>query len=211
LSRYSHSTTSILQGWHMPNGNKKLGWNEYIFYQGLLMLLHTRIGHRGHKLNLLGDCLDICTTLPLYYQIAMCRMATKSWAEMNIFSTRAFWGYYWSNGQWGHKLNLLGDCLDIQTTIPLYYQVAICRMATKSWAEMNIFSTRAFWGYYWSNGHRVPKFFFIFNQFFFHLYQSCLLLRGVTRKNRERSHILGTWYLAVFQKKLGTKLFIFTI
>jgi hypothetical protein len=54
------------------------------------MLLHTRIGHRGHKLNLLGDCLDICTTLPLYYQIAMCRMATKSCAEMNIFSTRAF-------------------------------------------------------------------------------------------------------------------------
>jgi hypothetical protein len=54
-------------------------------------------------------------------------------------------------------------------------------------------------------------FFPIFNQFFFHSYQSWLLLRGVTKKIREPSRLLGTWYLAVFQKKLGTKLFIFRV
>jgi hypothetical protein len=37
------------------------------------------------------------------------------------------------------------------------------------------------------------------------------MLRGVTKKIREPSHLLGTWYLAVFQKKLGTKLFIFRV
>jgi hypothetical protein len=37
------------------------------------------------------------------------------------------------------------------------------------------------------------------------------MLRGVTKKIREPSRVLGTWYLAVFQKKLGTKLFIFTV
>jgi hypothetical protein len=65
-----------------------------------------------------------------------------------------------------------------------------------------------------SNYHISPwrkVFFSIFNQFFFHLYQSFLLLRGVTNKNCKRSHLLGTWYLAVFQKKLGTKLFIFRV
>jgi hypothetical protein len=55
------------------------------------------------------------------------------------------------------------------------------------------------------------SFFSIFNQIFFHSYQSCPLLRGVTKKMREPSHLLGTWYLAVFQKKLGTKLFIFRV
>jgi hypothetical protein len=42
--------------------------------------------------------------------------------------------------------------------------------------------------------------FSILNQFCFHLYQSWLLLRGVTKKIREPSRLLGTWYLAVFQK-----------
>jgi hypothetical protein len=37
------------------------------------------------------------------------------------------------------------------------------------------------------------------------------MLRGVTKKQCEPGRLLGTWYLAVFQKKLGTKLFIFTI
>jgi hypothetical protein len=55
------------------------------------------------------------------------------------------------------------------------------------------------------------SFFSIFNQFFFHSYQSCPMLLGVTKKIREPSHLLGAWYLAVFQKKLGTKLFIFTV
>jgi hypothetical protein len=31
------------------------------------------------------------------------------------------------------------------------------------------------------------------------------------QKIREPSRLLGTWYLAVFQKNLGTKLFIFTV
>jgi hypothetical protein len=54
-------------------------------------------------------------------------------------------------------------------------------------------------------------FFPFFSNFFFHLYQSCPMLRGVTKKIKEPSRLLGTWYLAVFQKKLGTKLFIFTV
>jgi hypothetical protein len=37
------------------------------------------------------------------------------------------------------------------------------------------------------------------------------MLRGVTKKIRVPSQLLETWYLAVFQKKLGTKLFIFTV
>jgi hypothetical protein len=37
------------------------------------------------------------------------------------------------------------------------------------------------------------------------------MLRGVNKKIREPSGLLGTWYLAVFQKKLGTKLFIFRV
>jgi hypothetical protein len=37
------------------------------------------------------------------------------------------------------------------------------------------------------------------------------MLRGVTKKIKEPSRLLETWYLAVFQKKLGTKLFIFTV
>jgi hypothetical protein len=37
------------------------------------------------------------------------------------------------------------------------------------------------------------------------------MLRGVTKKIRQPSRLLGTWYLAVFQKKLGTKLFIFIV
>jgi hypothetical protein len=53
--------------------------------------------------------------------------------------------------------------------------------------------------------------FSIFNQFCFHSYQSWLLLREVTKKIREPSRLSGTWYLAVFQKKIGTKLFIFTL
>jgi hypothetical protein len=44
-------------------------------------------------------------------------------------------------------------------------------------------------------------FFSIFNQFFFLSYQSCPMLRGVTKKIRKPSCLLGTWYLAVFQKK----------
>jgi hypothetical protein len=31
------------------------------------------------------------------------------------------------------------------------------------------------------------------------------------QKKCERSRLLGTWYLTVFPKKLGTKLFIFTL
>jgi hypothetical protein len=37
------------------------------------------------------------------------------------------------------------------------------------------------------------------------------MLRGFTKKIKEPSRLLGTWYLAVFQKKLGTKLFIFRV
>jgi sulfur relay (sulfurtransferase) DsrC/TusE family protein len=56
------------------------------------------------------------------------------------------------------------------------------------------------------------SFFFIFNQFFFHSYQSCPMLRGVTEeKQKKTGHLLGTWYLGVFQKKLEPKLFIFTL
>jgi hypothetical protein len=124
------------------------------------MLLHTRIGHRGHKLNLLGDCLNIRTTQPVYYQVAIRQMATKIQAEMNLFSTRAYQGQKLSN----------------------------CHISL--WRKV---------------------FFPIFNQFFFHSYQSWLLLRGVTKKIREPGGLLGTWYLAVFQTKLGTKLFIFTV
>jgi hypothetical protein len=76
---------------------------------------------------------------------------------------------------------------------------------------MNIFSTRAFEFTIGVMAIGFPIFFFIFNQFFFHLYQSCPMLRGVTKKIREPSCLLGTWYLAVFQKKLETKLFIFTV
>jgi hypothetical protein len=53
--------------------------------------------------------------------------------------------------------------------------------------------------------------FSICNQFFFHSYQSCPMLRGFTIKIKEPSRLLGTWYLAVFQKKLGSKLFIFRV
>jgi hypothetical protein len=66
---------------------QKVGLNEFIFYRGLLKLQHTQNGYRGHKLNLLSDCPKICTTKPVYYQVAICQMATKSWAEMNSFST----------------------------------------------------------------------------------------------------------------------------
>jgi hypothetical protein len=31
------------------------------------------------------------------------------------------------------------------------------------------------------------------------------------QKQYEPGHLLGTWYLAVFQKKIGTKLFILTL
>jgi hypothetical protein len=37
------------------------------------------------------------------------------------------------------------------------------------------------------------------------------MLQGVTKKIREHGRLLGTLYLAVFQKKVGTKLFIFTV
>jgi hypothetical protein len=37
------------------------------------------------------------------------------------------------------------------------------------------------------------------------------MLRGVTIKQREPGRLLGTWYLAIFQKKLEPKLFIFTV
>jgi hypothetical protein len=53
--------------------------------------------------------------------------------------------------------------------------------------------------------------FFLFNQFFFHSYQSCPMLRGVTKEKQKNGCLLGTWYLGVFQKKLGTKLFIVTV
>jgi hypothetical protein len=35
------------------------------------------------------------------------------------------------------------------------------------------------------------------------------MLRGVTKKKREPSRLLGTWYLAVFQKKISNKTFYF--
>jgi hypothetical protein len=159
LSRYSHSITSILPGCHMPNGNKNSGWNEYIFYQGLLMLLHTRIGHRGHKLNLLGDCLDICTTLPLYYQVAICRMATKIQAEM----VKSPW---------------------------IKFSAKNCQIV--------IF-------------HSGEKFFFPFLTNFFSFISKLPNVARGHQKIREPGRLLGTWYLAVFQKKLGTKLFIFTV
>jgi hypothetical protein len=53
--------------------------------------------------------------------------------------------------------------------------------------------------------------FFVSYQCFFHSYQSCPMLRGVTKKNKKNGRLLGTWYLEDFQKKLGTKLFIFTV
>jgi hypothetical protein len=37
------------------------------------------------------------------------------------------------------------------------------------------------------------------------------MLRGVTKNIRDPGRLLGTWYLAVFQKKLATKLFIFRV
>jgi hypothetical protein len=39
------------------------------------------------------------------------------------------------------------------------------------------------------------------------------MLRGVTeeKKRKKTGRLLTTWYLGVFQKKLGTKLFIFTV
>jgi hypothetical protein len=37
------------------------------------------------------------------------------------------------------------------------------------------------------------------------------MLRGVTKKQWNPSRLLGTWYLAVFQNKLETKLFIITV
>jgi hypothetical protein len=112
-----------------------------------------RNGHWGHKLNFLGDCPNFRTTYPVYCQVAICHMATKIRAEMNLFSTRAFWVYVWRNGHCGHKLKLLGDCVNFRTTYPVYCQVAICQMATKIRAEKNLFSTRAFWVYVWRNGH----------------------------------------------------------
>jgi hypothetical protein len=54
-------------------------------------------------------------------------------------------------------------------------------------------------------------FFPIFNQIFLNSYQSCPMLRGVIKKQLEPGCSLGTWYLGVYQKILGTKLFIFTI
>jgi hypothetical protein len=59
--------------------------------------------------------------------------------------------------------------------------------------------------------HSREKYFFVLNQFLFHSYQSCPMLRGVTKKNKKNGCFLGTWYLEDFQKKLGTKLFIFTV
>jgi hypothetical protein len=105
-------------------------------------------------------------------------------------------------GHRGHKLNLLGDCLNIRTTQPVYYQVAIRQMATKIQAEMNLFSTKAYQGQKLSNCHisLYKSFFFRFNQKKFHSCQSCPMLRGVIKKIREPSRLLGTWYLAVFQK-----------
>jgi hypothetical protein len=35
--------------------------------------------------------------------------------------------------------------------------------------------------------------------------------RGHRRKTKKNGRLLGTWYLGVFQKKLETKLFIFTV
>jgi hypothetical protein len=35
------------------------------------------------------------------------------------------------------------------------------------------------------------------------------MLRGVTKKQWEHSRLLGTWYLAVFQKKIRNKTFYF--
>jgi hypothetical protein len=52
-------------------------------------------------------------------------------------------------------------------------------------------------------------FFFHFKPIFFSFISKLPNVARGHQKNRKRSHFLGTWYLAVLQKKLGTKLFYF--
>jgi hypothetical protein len=74
--------------------------------------------------------------------------------------------------------------------------------------EVTIFSQKLS-NYHFSLWRKV--FFSHLTNVFFHSYQSCPMLRGVTKEKQKNSRFLGTWYLGVFQKKLGTKLFIFTV
>jgi hypothetical protein len=56
------------------------------------------------------------------------------------------------------------------------------------------------------------SFFFIFNQFFFPFISKLPnVARSHQRKTKKNGRLLGTCHLGVFQKKLGTKLFIFTV
>jgi hypothetical protein len=57
--------------------------------------------------------------------------------------------------------------------------------------------------------HSGEKFFFsVVTNFFWFILKWPTVARG-HRKKCDRSRLLGTWYLTVFPKKLGTKLFIF--
>jgi hypothetical protein len=55
------------------------------------------------------------------------------------------------------------------------------------------------------------SFFFIFNQFFFIHIKVTHCCEGLPKINDNPVAYKRTWYLAVFQNKLGTKLFIFTL
>jgi hypothetical protein len=54
-------------------------------------------------------------------------------------------------------------------------------------------------------------FFSFLTNFFSFILKLPNVARSHRRKNKKNSRFLGTWYLEDFQKKLGTKLFIFTV
>jgi hypothetical protein len=53
------------------------------------------------------------------------------------------------------------------------------------------------------------SFFSIFNQFFFHSYQSCPMLRGFTNKNKRTQSLIGNMVFGDVPKKIRTKTFYF--
>jgi hypothetical protein len=92
FAQHYHYTTRL----PYAKWQKKSGWNEYIFYQGLLRLLLEKWPlHWGHKLKLLSNCLDIRTTQLAYCHIAIRQMTNKIRAEMNLFSTGAAQCIFW--------------------------------------------------------------------------------------------------------------------
>jgi hypothetical protein len=74
---------------------------------------------------------------------------------------------------------------------------------------LNIFFSQKLSNYHISLWRKV--FFPILTNFFFIHIKVAQCCEESPKKNKKNGRFLGTWYLGVFQKKLGTKLFIFTV